>query len=205
MKAAFSLEFNVKDVIRMKKVKLIGTLLAAVIAAAPAAGLTGNVLPFNDNAIVADAAAYAPISRTVFGTYLVFRSNTVDPILSTGNGEGCYNLHYRNGRMVISRVHYAQGRRYEYNVKMYDVGGNSLLLQGDGNLVAYNCAYPDDFSRPTAHSNTWSFDLANITFSYTYKLTYSGELQIQRNFLSGQYKGKSDIIWRSSTGRMYKL
>ena len=170
----------------MKKAKILGLLMAFTLTAVPATGIAENVLPVSNNAIVADAAAYATSSRKVDGSYLIFRSNTVDPILSTGNSEGCYNLYYRNGYMVISRVHYAQGRRYEYNVKMFYVGGNSLLLQGDGNLVAYNCAYPDDFSRPTAHSNTWMYNQPNVYFIY--ELSSNGVLKKEyikfRRFLS---------------------
>lgn len=184
----------------MKKAKILSALMALTLAAVPTTGIAGSTLSFSNNAIVADAA-YAPSSRKVDGSYLVFRSNPVDPILSTG--ENGYNLYYRNGYMVITKAYYAQGRRYEYNVKMFYVGGNSLLLQGDGNLVAYNCASPNDFSRPTAHSNTWMYNQPDVYFLY--ELSTSGILHIYRVQKSGQFKGMKEPLWNSTTGKMYRI
>ena len=195
MKAAFSLEFNVKDVIRMKKVKLIGTLLAAVIAAAPAAGFTGNVLSFNDNAIVAEAAN-TPSSITIYDNGKEFRqSNT--PILKNGS----YDLYYRSNKIEITRTVKRGNVTTITTIKSFFVGGVVLSLQGDGNLVSYG-RIP---GTPVYHSNTWMYNLSNPKVRFTYQLTNTGVLQIRRNFITGQFAGNSDIVWRSDRNTMYHV
>ena len=63
----------------MKKVKLIGALMAAILAAAPVTGFAGNVLSFNDNAIVAYAAPYNSAPK-----FILTDTKTGSPKLITG-------------------------------------------------------------------------------------------------------------------------
>ena len=169
----------------MKKAKLIGTLLAAVIAAAPAAGLTGNVLSFNDNAIVAEAAN-TPASVTIYGNGTEYRQSN-NPVLKNGS----YALYYRNNRIEVTQT-VKTGRSTQVRTRKYrSVGGVKLSMQGDGNLVTY-----DQSGRAVWHTNTWMYNLSDPTVRFTYQLTSNGTLQIKRTFLTGQFAGKYDIIWQ---------
>ncbi|WP_024861175.1 hypothetical protein [Ruminococcus flavefaciens] len=180
----------------MKKVKLIGTLLAAVIAAAPVTGFTGNVLSFNDNAIVAEAASGTPseVEDKEYG-----RSDS-RAILRSQNGK--YELFFlNNGSLVIKE----KGKIYNV-ILAANSANKTLYFQGDANLVTYNKNYySKDYSRPVFHSNTWMFNTSNPRVKFSFELLNNGELRIKRTFLSGQFAGNYDYIWSSNRNRMYKV
>ncbi len=95
----------------MKKVKLIGTLLAAVIVSAPATGIVGNVLSFNDNAIVAEAAGSSiTVSKGIFhvspkNSPVVILQNSNWDLVANSNGDLYSRFRNGSGRKTFSAVH----------------------------------------------------------------------------------------------------
>ncbi len=197
----------------MKKVKLIGALLAAVIAAAPATGLT-SIPAFNNNAIVAEAAGSlimlepGNIKKTYLYTFdLSQTSNTVlmkngDWSLIAEPSGRLYTYNTRTkkvGKMLND---------YNYKGKKYP-GTNSvisklrIIFQTDGNIVCY--AVFGKTIRPLYHSNTYS----NLTVDdgdclYYYFFENDGSLNIQRIY-KGKKSGKSDTIFDSKIDNFFRL
>ena len=121
----------------MEKVKLIGVLLAAVIAATPARGLTGNVLSFKDNAIVVDAADQ-------YGLPDDFRW---PGDRMPAKGASSYKIDFNNGNLLF----YASAStpilisQKNGSDKPY-VGQKGLFLLSNGTLVIRNRAgYPGNW------------------------------------------------------------
>ena len=119
----------------MKKVKLIGALLAAVIAAAPATGLT-SIPAFNNNAIVADAASSKTIyvksykNIAISGTSSIIK-NDIWELVADSNGD----LYCRN--LVVSylflcnfeeRAEIAVAEAVKLSLSEYILGRNSALV-----------------------------------------------------------------------------
>jgi hypothetical protein len=199
----------------MKKARFIGALLAAVIAAAPATGLTNSVLSFNDNAIVADAADHTwrtgqtnaswktSKKRVTQGQRFQWFVTTDTPIFLTSP----YSIWLsKKGKLIFSKKGEANRVIFDYSKyideRYLDSEGQvmtdfALYLQADGNIVVYNIRKNGNKHRivdPVAISNTWMFGSSDVDF--TYELTSDGVFQIKRNFIKGQFKGKSDVIWK---------
>ena len=199
----------------MKKVKLVGALLAAVIAAAPTTGLTGSVLSFNDNAIVAEAAGYTWQKGQTNGSWntsskrvtqsqrFQWFAATDKTIFRTGN----YSIWLsKKGKLIFSKKGEANRAIFDYskcitekwyNKEQRPMTDFALYLQADGNIVVYNIIKNGNEHRivdPVAISDTWRFGQPDVDF--TYELTPDGVFQIRRNFIKGQNAGKSDIIFQ---------
>ncbi len=162
----------------MKKANLIGALLAAVIAAAPATGLTGNVLSFNDNAIVAEAASSASVTvkNGQNKAFAVSGQNSTPIILQNdtwelvGNSNGNFYSRCRKGNghkeFYTRPSEWTKDSKYPgKNINLIDENGNmnySIYLQGDGNLVGYLNVYnyttnklETRYDLPLWYTNTW--------------------------------------------------
>ena len=180
----------------MKKARFIGILMAAVMAAAPVTGLTGNVLSFNDNVIVAEAAWYPSSILITGGNRVLWTSDSLYNFPQFQNGD--YQLYFRSGRIVITKTIQKQGKKTEIITRMFETGGNMLALQEDGNLVTYT----NNGKTPTAHSNT--YDTTKMTkhgYNYKYSLTKEGNFIIQRINPTGNVY----TIWDSSKDTMYRI
>ncbi len=211
----------------MKTVKIIGALMAAVLAAAPVTGFAGNVLSFNDNAIVADAANYTPYNnaRSIVSAGSTFYITGQKAIMQNGywylvadsRGEIFIhniktnvkkNLKIRHNTGKIEDFHCPYDKYSVYpgtNTKiMYSTNSGSVYMhytlnfQGDGNFVSYM----GQSSRALWHTDTWRFNASNVRFQY--ELTENGIFQIRRIFTSGINKGKSDIIWKSDSNQVVR-
>jgi hypothetical protein len=170
----------------MKKVKLVGVLLAAIIASAPATGYVGNILPFEDNAIVAEAAARSEYTITNYHSAERFKCySKYTEVMQSPNGR--YHLYLmRDGNVTISSKAYTPNNDYNhrYDIWWSDfkfqtyVGIPELIMQGDGNFVVYSL-----LDKALSHSDTWcrltTQDVTrNPKCSYVYKLTNYGAFQI---------------------------
>lgn len=156
----------------MKKANLIGALLAAVIAAAPATGLTGNVLSFNDNAIVAEAASSASMvvsnGKNVYfkmwgqNCERIILQNDIWELVSNSNGDLFSRCRKGNGRKSFFNNPYTKYSIYPgTNKPIVNQNGNmnySVLLQSDGNLVAYlnDANHNPQYDLPLWHTNSWT-------------------------------------------------
>ncbi|WP_028521637.1 hypothetical protein [Ruminococcus flavefaciens] len=187
----------------MKKAKILGLLMAFTLTAVPATGIAENVLPVSNNAIVADAAG-APYSIRVNSKNgnQVFKEYDT-PILRSFNKNYTIWLD-ESGKLVFCKKSDAQRVIFDFsNLKKerrYDSQGHlitnfALYMQVDGNLVVYN-VNNGKIVDPVAISNTWMYYITNPKVDFTYELTDDGVFIIKRNILSGQFKGKSEIIWR---------
>lgn len=155
----------------MKKANLIGALLAAVIAAAPATGLTGNVLSFNDNAIVAEAASSASMvvsnGKNVYfkmwgqNCERIILQNDTWELVSNSKGDLFSRCRKGNGRKSFFNNPYTKYSIYPgTNKPIVNQNGNmnySVLLQSDGNLVAYlnDANHNPQYDLPLWHTNTF--------------------------------------------------
>ncbi len=172
----------------MKKAKLVGVLLAAVIASAPVTNFGGSVLSFNDNAIVAEAYTRSEYKITKDHSCESFKCySKFTEIMQSPNGK--YHMYLmKDGNLTISSKAYTYNNNYnhrydiwwtDFTFKTY-VGTPTLKMQGDGNLVVYS-----SLDKALSHSDTWCrLTEQNVTqnknCSYTFKLTNYGALQIIR-------------------------
>jgi len=192
----------------MKTVKLIGALMAAVLAAAPVTGFAGNVLSFNDNAIVADAAVYRPsVIMVEPGNYFkdIFNYKLDgSAIMQNGDwtlaGDKNGNLYTYNSRTkqknYLFRSPYNSNSKYpRTNVTMKDY---RLCFQSDGNIVCYA---NNDVKKPVYHSSTYStLTCANSNCLYYYFLESDGRLVAKR-----LYRGGVDTIFDSARCSFVRL
>lgn len=148
----------------MKKAKLVGVLLAAVIASAPITGYAGSILPFKDNAIVAEAAS-AQNYIMVTGKNVVYRPS-YSPIMKCG----IYNLYLRlDGNLVIS-ISYGSYPVWQSNTAFGSkYNSYSVAFQEDGNLVVYANGYI-----PIFHTNSY-YTNKLTKYGYTYEYYMNGK------------------------------
>ena len=198
----------------MKKAKLIGALLAAVIAAAPATGLAGNVLSFNDNAIVAEAKTLGySLIMVDSGNYkrtelFSFDLSTKEKTIIMKNGDW-------------SLVAEPSGKLYTYNSKTKKVGkwlndfayvgkkypGTNdtirnlrIAFQTDGNIVMY--AVCGKTSRPLYHSHTYSqLTVDKGDCIYYYFFDADGTLRALRIYSGGKY----DEVFNSKRNNFFRI
>ncbi len=194
----------------MKKVKLIGALLAAVIAAAPATGLT-SIPAFNNNAIVADAASSKTIyvksykNIAISGTSSIIK-NDIWELVADSNGDlYCRNLvvscppkHYKtinNGDKVDFYSPYDVYSIYPnkgvYIKSTSNTMKYNIYLQADGNLVAY---LKNNTDLPLWHTNSYS----NAPKTYKYKSAalknYSKKAEVRNSGYSiNVYESKYEL------------
>lgn len=197
----------------MKKVKLIGALLAAVIAAAPATGLT-SIPAFNNNAIVAEAAGslimLEPGNIKNTSLYTFDLSQTKNTVLMKNDGysliaepSGRLYIYNNKAKTVVKYLN-----SFSYKGKKYPGTNNvisklRIIFQTDGNIVCY--AVFGKTIRPLYHSNTYS----NLTVDdgdclYYYFFENDGSLNIQRIY-KGKKSGKSDTIFDSKINNFFRL
>ena len=183
----------------MKKVKLIGALLAAVIAAAPATGLTGNILSVNN--IIEAAVSIHPNGPDEFwpgdrfpshgnSTYTVNFEGSNIFFASTGHNDyirqsknGTKRLYlYDNGTLVVKiRTGYRNNYQWKDYKTLFKPKGKysrcMLAMQWDGNFVIYaNHDYRMAINHWGAQPN-----LAYNGNKYTFTLNDSGEINIAYN------------------------
>ncbi|MBP5581483.1 MAG: hypothetical protein J6X85_06830 [Ruminococcus sp.] len=204
----------------MKKVKLIGAFMAAVLAAAPLTGFAGNVLSFNDNAIAIDEVGYPATSYAKGGTAVKITNKTTVlkcgkwSLIADTKGE-IYIENTNTGKKKFLKIKDQNGNVMDYHCpydmfSIYPGKGDrifknayymeyTLYFQEDGNFVSYANG---KLSTPIWH--TYTYQPSN-NVSFQYELTTSGALQIRRTFTKGQNKGKSDIIWNSDRNYIYRL
>ena len=166
----------------MKKAKIIGALLAAVIASAPATGLTGNVLSFNNNAIVAEAASSTTIyvktnkNIPISGTTSIIKNDTWELVADSNGDIYCRNLVVSCPPKHLKTI--VNGDKVDFHspYDIYSIYPNkgvyikstdntmkyNIYLQTDGNLVAY---LKDNTGLPLWHTNSYS----NAPKTYKYK------------------------------------
>lgn len=182
----------------MKKVKLIGALMAAVLAAAPVTGLT-SIPAFSNNAIVAEAAGslimVEPGNCKQTSLYTFDLSQTKNTVLMKNGGysliaepSGRLYIYNNNTKKVVKYL-----MNYSYKGKTYP-GTNSVIsklriaFQPDGNIVCY--AVFGNTVRPLYHSRTYyTKTCMNSTCCYYYFLEADGRLVIDQ-----LYSGTNEIF-----------
>ena len=182
----------------MKKAKVIGLFMAAILAGAPATGLAQNVLPISDNAIVAEAAGSIIMVEPgncrmklfdfkLDGSAIMKNGNWV--LKGEKNGDlYIYNTVTKKKKYLFKSPYNANSKYPKTNEVMKSF---TLYFQGDGNIVAYANGKTN---RPVYHSATYSTFTAEAgDCSYYYFLEDDGRLVIKRIHSKG-----ADVIFDSS-------
>lgn len=215
----------------MKKVRFLSVLMAAIIASAPATGLTSNVLPYISNTITASAADYRYV--TIYtGQSRSYKINGKTSLIRygswtlTADSSGEFYIEGSSSRKYFRVKNNYSSAEFHNPYNEYSVypklGGKiminsstmrySINLQDDGNLVAYSNS---DTKKPLWHTNSYfkSITRHDYTLSrnpgykalnYKYELTSDGRLLIICHYyLNGRI---GDItIWDSSKDYIYRV
>ncbi|WP_028517730.1 hypothetical protein [Ruminococcus flavefaciens] len=195
----------------MKKVKLVGALLAVVMASAPITGYTGDVLSFSDNAIVAEAASSRPsvimvepgnCHMDIFGYELngsAIMQNGDWVLKGDKNGDFyTYNTRTKQKKVLFKSPYNSNSKYPGTNEK---ISKFKVYFQSDGNIVIYSTTNPKVI-RPLCHTSTYS----NLTCEkgdccYYYFLESDGRLVAKRIYKNG----KSDDIFDSARCKFVRL